>query len=314
MGLCGYRTATETLYIKREYTVIIQCGRPIKAEELAQIRDTVETFSRLSQQELAQTVCEHLGWHTASGNNKVEACLKLLRRLEAQGVIQLPGKRKVLRKSHTQPLATNRTDSQQQVVGKLSDIGPVKLRVVRDQQETELFNEYINRYHYLGYKQPFGCHLRYFVEGAESILGCMLFSGAAKALKSRDKWIGWNVDERLRNLGFVVNNGRFLIFPWVKVRYLASHALGKVVSVLGRHWQQRWGYRPVLLETFVDPQYFDGTCYQAANFQHLGMTSGTGLVRRGKTYITSPKKIFVYPLVGKFRQVLCSGTVGRTGR
>jgi hypothetical protein len=88
--------------------------------------------------------------------------------------------------------------------------------------------------------------------------------------------------------------------------------LGKVVSVIGRHWQKRWGYRPVLLETFVDPQYFDGTCYRAANFKYLGMTSGMGLVRKGKRYTTSPKKIFVYPLVDNFRQVLrAPGTVGR---
>jgi hypothetical protein len=120
------------------------------------------------------------------------------------------------------------------------------------------------------------------------------------------------VNERLRNLGYVVNNGRFLIFPWVKVRYLASHVLGQVVKVLGRHWQQRWRYRPVLLESFVDPQYFDGTCYRAANFEYLGMTTGMGLVRKGKRYTTSPKKIFVYPLVDNFRQILCAQvTVGR---
>jgi hypothetical protein len=114
----------------------------------------------------------------------------------------------------------------------------------------------------------------------------MLFSGAAKAIRVRDKWIGWGTNERLRNLGYVVTNGRFLIFPWVKVRYLASHALGKVVRELGMDWERRWGYRPVLLETFADPQYFVGTSYLAANFIHLGMSSGLGLVRQNKTYTT----------------------------
>ena len=304
------------LHLKKEGTVIVQCGRQITTEELTQVRETVEPFWLLSQKELAQTVCEHLGWHTASGSNKVDACLKLLKHLEAKGVIRLPGKRDSLRKrceQGKQPVVTERTRPQKQVVGKLSDIGPVRLRVVSDKEETALCNEYIGRYHYLGYKQPFGCHLRYVVEGAGSILGCMLFSGAAKALRPRDRWIGWSANERLQNLGYVVNNGRFLIFPWVKVRYLASHILGKVITQLGQHWQQRWSYRPVLLETFVDPQYFDGTCYRAANFKYLGMTSGMGLVRKGKRYTTSPKKIFVYPLVDNFRQVLCApGTVGRT--
>lgn len=92
---------------------------------------------------------------------------------------------------------------------------------------------------------------------SQSEIGCVLFLGAARALRSRDQWIGWSTNDRLKNLGLVVNNGRFLIFPWVKVRYLASHALGKVVRGIGRHWQKRWGYRPVLLETFVDAQYFE---------------------------------------------------------
>jgi len=292
--------------------VIVQCGREINTEELKQVRETVETFWRLSRNELVQTVCEHLGWHTASGSNKVDACLKLLIRLETQGLIQLPDKRGNLHKSCKQPVATGATQVRAPIMGKLSDIGPVRLRVITEKEETSLFNEYLSRYHYLGYKQPFGYHLRCFVESRESILGCMLFSGAAKAIRARDQWIGWGTNERLRNLSYVVNNGRFLIFPWVKVRYLASHALGKVARELGHHWQQRWGYRPVLVESFVDPQYFDGTSYRAANFQYLGMSSGKGLVRQDKHYTTSPKKIFVYPLVDNFREVLCSqDSVGR---
>lgn len=286
--------------------MIVQCGREINTEELKQVRETVETFWRLSRKELVETVCEHLGWHTAAGTNKVDACLKLLIRLEAQGLIRLPDKRGNSRKSCKQPVATEATQFREPIVGKLTDIAPVSVRVITEKEETSLFNEYLSRYHYLGYKQPFGYHLRYFVESREAILGCMLFSGAAKAMRARDQWIGWGATERLRNLSYVVNNGRFLIFPWVNVRHLASHALGKVLRGLGQHWQQRWGYRPVLVESFVDPQYYDGTCYRAANFQYLGMSSGKGLVREGKRYITSPKKIFVYPLVDNFREVLCS--------
>lgn len=293
--------------------MIVQCGRQIKDDELEQIRETVETFLNLSQQELIQTICEHLGWYTASGRNKVDACRKLLQRLEAQDFIRLPEKdeSRSTRGKLKQPVTSDRTRPQEEVGSTLSDIGPIVLRVAQDEEDVSLVNEYLHRYHYLGYKKPFGCHLRYFIEAQGTLLGCMLFSGAAKALTSRDRWIGWSADERLRNLGFVVNNGRFLIFPWVKVRYLASHALGKVVRCLVQDWQRYWDYRPVLLETFVDPQYFDGTCYRAANFRDLGMTSGKGLVRQGKSYTTSPKKIFVYPLADNFRHVLCSQTIGR---
>lgn len=288
---------------------MIQCGRQIKAEELEQIQETVKTFWQLSRKELSQTICEHLDWQTASGTNKIDACLKLLERLESQGIIKLPEKRITKRKAYKRPGATIRLKPQQQVKGTLSDIGPVRLRVITGQKEKTLFNEYINRYHYLGYKQPFGYHLRYFVETQDTILGCLLFSGAARALLARDQWIGWNKNERLQNLSFIVNNDRFLIFPWVKVKNLASYVLGKATRELGQQWQKRWNYRPVLLETFVDPQYFEGTCYQAANFQYLGMTSGKGIVRKGKNYTTSPKKIFVYPLVNNFRDVLCGRAI-----
>ena len=229
-------------------------------------------------------------------------------------MIQLPAKRDKrdnCYKPGKQPEEKDKPPVQGPVEGKLTDIGPINLRVVMDKEETVLFNEYLRHYHYLGYSRPFGCFLRYFIESSGTILGCLLFSGAAKALKPRDKWIGWSPNQRLRNQGFVVNNGRFLIFPWVKVRYLASHVLGKAIKCLGKDWHQRWGYQPALLETFVDPQYFAGTCYQAANFTYLGMTSGTGLRRQGKSYTTNPKKIFVYPLVDNFQQILSSDIAGR---
>lgn len=296
--------------------MIVQCGREITSDQIDQICETVQTFSNLSQLELTHTICEHLSWHTASGRNKLDACQKLLQRLEAQGLLRLPEKDKSRCangcKPNQPPLMSDKTQPQEEVAGNLSDILPVSLRVANDKEDASLVNEYLHRYHYLGYKKPFGCHLRYLIEARGMILGCMLFSGAAKALRPRDRWIGWSKNERLRNLGFVVNNGRFLIFPRVNVRYLASHVLGKVIRILRQDWLQRWEYQPAVLETFVDPEHFDGTCYRAANFRHLGMTSGTGLVRQGKNYTTSPKMIFVYPLVDNFRQVLCSpDTIGK---
>jgi len=291
--------------------VIIQCGRQIKTEEIELICETVKTFSCLSRNELVNTVCEHLGWYTASGGNKVDACLKLLKTMETRGLIQLPAQRDITYKLRKKQVIKVKALDQKPVEGKLADIWPINLRIVKDKEDTLLFNEYLRRHHYLGYTKPFGCFLRYFIEGPDALLGCLLFSGAAKAITPRDKWIGWSPNERLRNQGFVVNNSRFLIFSWIKVRYLASHVLGKVVKALAQDWQQRWSYRPVLLETFVDPQYFAGTCYQAANFKYLGMTSGMGLSRQGKNYKTTPKKIFVYPLVDNFQQILSQNTVGR---
>lgn len=285
---------------------VVQCGREISVSEMEEIGETVATFRRLSRKELAVTICEHLGWYSVSGSPKVDACVKLLEKLESQGLLSLPQKHSASPKEQRVPCPTERTEPRTQVACRLAEVGDLRLEVVRGREETEIWNEYVHRYHYLGYKQPFGCFTRYFVESDHGKLGCLLFSGAAKALRERDRWIGWSENSRLRNLGWIVNNTRFVIFPWAKVKNLASHVLGQAVRRIRDDWEERWGYRPVLLETFVDPLFFDGTCYRASNWQYLGMTTGEGLVRKGKRYATSPKKIFVKPLAADFRTVLCS--------
>jgi hypothetical protein len=285
---------------------LVQCGREISIEEIEEIRETVSVFHRLSREELAVTICEHLEWYSASGTPKADACLNLLSKLESEGLVKLPDRRVSLRSTPGKPCPSKRTEPRNPIEGKLKDVGGVRLELVRGSEQTGLWNEYVHRYHYLGYKQPFGCFARYFVESDRGRLGCLLFSGAAKALRQRDTWIGWGESSRLRNLGQVVNNTRFVIFPWVRVKNLASHVLGQALRHIDDDWEERWSYRPVLSETFVDPRYFDGTCYFAANWQYLGMTTGEGLVRKGRNYTTSPKKIFVKPLVDDFRTVLCS--------
>jgi hypothetical protein len=223
-------------------------------------------------------------------------------------LIRLPAKQEQYRRNQCQRpiILTSRTDRSADITGNLKDIGQVRVEVVTDKESMGLWNEYVSRYHYLGYKQPFGYFLRYFVESEQGLLGCIVFAGAAKALRVRDRWIGWAKDHRLRNLPWVINNSRFLIFPWVGVKNLASHILGQVARRISDDWQQRWGYSPVLMETFIDPGHFAGSCYKAANWQYLGMTTGEGLVRKGKRYRTSPKMIFVKPLAKDFRCLLCS--------
>jgi hypothetical protein len=285
---------------------VVQCGRAISVSELEAIKETVETLCLLSRKEVALTICEHLGWYSFSGSLKVDACMKLLEKLESQGYLRLPPKQAVPGCERRRVYASERTVPGTAMECSLKELGTVRLEGVRGRQETEIWNEYVHRYHYLGYKQPFGCFARYFVESDHGKLGCVLFSGSAKSLRARDRWIGWSEGSRVRNLGRIVNNTRFVIFPWVRVKNLASHVLAQAVRRIAADWEERWSYRPVLLETFVDPRYFDGTCYRAANWQYLGMTTGVGLVRKGRSYTTSPKKIFVKPLVDDFRTLLCS--------
>ncbi|MBA7628816.1 ISNCY family transposase ISAcif1 [subsurface metagenome] len=294
--------------IEREHPATIQCGRLITERELDQIRETVELFPQLARSELAETICEHLEWFTAGGTGKVDACLKLLQKLEAAGRLKLSEKQKAQgNKMPARRVAlTAQTDPRPEIASLLKELGVVELQVVKEKEERALWNEYVERYHPLHYKKPFGYRLRYFIDCKQGSLGCLLFSGAAKALGARDSWIGWTEEQRLRNQAWVINNSRFLIFPWVKVKNLSSHVLGQLARRIAEDWDRRWGYRPVLIETFVDPQHREGSCYKAAGWQYLGMTTGEGLVREGKIYTTSPKMIFVKPLVKEFQSLLCS--------
>lgn len=283
---------------------LVHCGRVISSSELADIVETVKFCSGLSRRELALTVAEHLDWRSASGSLKLDACAKILEKLELQGLVKLPEKQSSVGVVKPQVL-TERTAAGEALFGKVGELGPVLVQPVVELEEIGLWNEYVSRYHYLGYQKPFGCSLRYFITSESGLLGCLLFCGAAKALRERELWVGWTTEQRRRNVGYVINNSRFLVFPWVQVKNLASHALGQVVRRLGADWQQRWGYRPVMVETFVDPERYAGTCYLAANWLYLGNTTGQGLARKGKSYTTSPKKIFVKPLEDDFRKRLC---------
>jgi len=282
-----------------------QCGREIATEEIEHIQCVCNEYPGLSRKELAETICEHLEWVTASGANKVQACLKLLEKLANEGMVHLPEKGAVRGPSGKVELTNRTKEPGVEVVGRLGDLGDVWLEAAMSREDKALWNEYVERYHYLGYKKPFGFRRRYFIDSGQGRLGCVLLAGAAKALTVRDTWIGWDEVHRLQNLPWVVNNARFLLFPWVRVKNLASYVLGQVVRCVPQDWKETWGFRPALMETFVDPGRFKGVSYRAAGWEYLGMTTGHGLVRPGKTYETVPKMIFMKPLVSDFREQLC---------
>jgi len=301
---------------RHEHRTWWQGDREISAEDIASIRTVAKRFPGLSRKELTYTLCEQLEWLTPAGRPKYTACTKLLARLEEAGELRLPALQK--HNSHPGPQAKTamresaRTDPAAPFVRCLSELDPVRLRLAGDAQEESLWNEYVERYHPLGYKKPFGYWARYFIDSGAHPLGCLLLCGAAKSLTARDRWIGWTDRQRLKNLPWVVNNSRYLIFPWVKVANLASHVLAQLARRVGDDWQARWGYRPLLLETFVDPARYRGSCYRAAGWTLLGRTSGEGLVRPGKHYQTSPKLIFAKALQADFRALLCSNQLKGT--
>jgi len=284
----------------------VVAGRAFGVADLEQVRATVTWLPRLARRELAETLCEHLEWFTAAGTPKRDACLKLLSRMEQAGLVKLPALRPALGGgTWRESVATEETGvAASPQCGALADLMPVTLEPVTARAAVREWNATVERHHPLGYRGAFGFRLRYFIQGRGGCLGCLLLGGAAKAIAVRDQWIGWDARTRLNQLARVVNNSRFLLLPEVRIPHLASHVLGQLARRVGDDWEAHWGFRPLLLETFVDPARFRGTCYRAAGWNCLGTTSGRGLARPGREYRSTPRLIFVKPLAADFRRGL----------
>ena len=284
----------------------VHSGRVFSAEEIAAIRATVAWLPGLARKELAATLCEHLGWHTVSGTPKVHACGELLARLEAAGFLALPAARPAGRPRRSPLAAAPLEAAETPLCAPLATLGPIHLEVVQAPAAVVQWDTAVARWHPLGFKGAFGYRLRYFITAGDRRLGCVLLSGAARALAVRDQWIGWDAPARREQRVRVLNNSRFLIFPHVQVPHLASHVLGQLARRVRADWQQHWGFEPLLLETFIDPRHYAGTCYRAAGWELLGETSGRGLARPGQSYRSTPRQVWIKPLSADCRARLCA--------
>jgi hypothetical protein len=206
----------------------VHCGRVFSATEIAELCATVAWLPGLARKELAATVCEHLGWTTLTGTAKISACLDFLERLQAAGLLVLPALRPSPPRRCAPPSASVAPVAEPAVHCALSALAPVSLEVVRDATRVAQWDALVARWHPLGFQGAFGYRLRYFITAGDRRLGCVLLSGAARAVAVRDQWIGWTAQARRENLARVVNNSRFLIFPHVRVPHLASHVLGQL--------------------------------------------------------------------------------------
>ena len=261
----------------------------------------------LSRHELARTICEGLSWVRPSGRLKARECYEYLELLEARGLLKLPARREQRARGATSIVFTDAGCERAHRVGELSDVAPVKLGLVSNAQERALWRELVERYHYVGHKVPYGAHLRYLVwieRPQVELAGCLQFSSAARWLVARDCFIGWDDETREKNLQRVVNNSRFLILPWLEIKGLASHVLSLAARVVVEDWEEAYGVRPALLETFVERGRFEGTCYRAANWVEVGETAGRGRMDRNKRKAEPVKLCLVYPLQRNFRQAL----------
>lgn len=282
------------------------CGRVLTAAELDLVRQIIADFPRLSQAELAHTICELLQWRRANGKLKSPECVEWLQKLQRQHCLpSLPELRVTKPRGAHRFQADMQGDPQPPLRGRLADHQPLRFQLVEDAAGRRLFQQYVQRYHPLGYRVPYGAQLRYLVRSAaQQVLACLLFTSAAWKMAPRDNWIGWSDPARCANLPRVVNNGRFLILPWVGVPHLASHVLALAARQLPADWRLAYQVQPVLLETLVDRPY-TGTCYRAANWIYVGQTRGRGRMDRTHQAQGSCKDILLYPLTSHWREELC---------
>jgi hypothetical protein len=284
-------------------------GRPVTPQELALVREVLASCAGLSRAELAKTVCELLRWRRPNGSLRGLECRRWLEELEGCGGLVLPAKR--VRRPAGRPTRVPRSargEPGMVLEGTVREVAPVVLEVVEEPSEQALFRELVGRYHYLGYRLPYGAQVRYLVSTSQprrQVVGCVQFSSPAWRMAVRDRWIGWEEAVRRRNLQRVVSNSRFLILPWVRVKNLASSVLAAATRRLAGDWPVRYGVEPLLVETLVDAERFRGTCYRAANWQVLGTTSGRGRMdREHRRHGVAPKTVMVYELVADAARLL----------
>ena len=279
------------------------CGRDFSTDDLLAITVLIEQNPTAKRAELSRLVCVMFDWLKPDGGLKDMTCRVAMLRMQEDGLITLPASQ-MRPRSRLEFQATAATDAQPTLSRPVHELAPLSLRQVEGKANSRLWNEYVARYHYLGYTPMAGSQMRYFVFEGERLLALLSFGASAWKLAARDRFIGWAEPERQNNLQLIVNNARFLILPWIQSKGLASKILAIVNRQLSNDWQQRYGYRPVLLETFVETPRHRGTCYKAANWINVGKTTGRGK----KCYTHKPilpiKDIWLYPLRKNFRAVL----------
>ena len=281
-------------------------GRQITEADAAFLRGLIAQSPGLSRRRLSVQVCQAWNWVQPNGQPRDMVCRGLMLALHRAGHLELPAKRKsppnnAIAHRRIAPVQAYDTSP---IQTSLASLGPLELRLVRRAQGEDLFADLLDRYHYLGYSRPVGEHLKYLVLATARPIACLAWNSGPLKLKLRDGLIGAPRQAYAHNLPLIAYNSRYLIAPWVKVPHLASHLLGRIARRISADWQQLYQHPIWLLESFVDVERFQGTCYRAANWQCLGRSLGHGTKSRSQQKNTSIKELWVYPLSRNFRQHL----------
>jgi hypothetical protein len=290
-------------------TVLSYRGRSVTDDDVVFIRRLIADNPTCSRRALSEKLCEAWNWRQANGALRAMVCRSLMLLLHRGGHIELPPVRWV----NPNPLA-RRNPERKKPVPVLADqtplqctiaeVRPLDFQQVRRTVEERLFNSLLDRYHYLGYTQPVGEHLKYIIYAQDRPIACLGWSSAPRHLGPRDRFIGWSAEARRKNIRFLAYNTRYLILPFVNVPHLASHILACMARRLSADWEHHFGHPLYYLETFVDPGRFRGTCYRAANWTLLGLTTGRGKDDHTNRPNRPLKEVLGYPLTKDFRRLL----------
>ena len=285
---------------------MIYCARHFSAQDIQSIKDLMAQNPQLKRAALSRKLCELFAWNKPNGEMKDMTCRVALLRMQANGLITLPPSQMRSAKGRPHFPPTPATEPQAPVLQPVHELGALTLRRVSAIAPSRLWNEYIARYHYLGYTPMSGSQMRYNVFVGERLVALLSFGASAWKLKAREHFVGWSETQRQHNLQLVVNNARFLVLPWIQSKGLASKILAKAARQLPEDWLAHYGFRPVLLETFVQSARHRGTCYNAANWINIGCTTGRGKKSTSHNQLIPIKDIWLYPLRKNFASVLCS--------
>jgi hypothetical protein len=278
--------------------------RTISEADLSLIRETIDTHRGKSRTKLSKILCIRWNWFQPNGQTKDMACREILITLHRKGLINLPpGRHDGRNHKRNQFIPLVETD-QIPIQGIPSSLPPVKLKSVRNTQLEHLYNSLIQEHHYLGFRQIVGNHLKYIAFIEDKPVACLGWGSAAWSVKSRDAFIGWDKSTKEKHLHFIANNTRFLILPWISIKYLASKVLALSAKRISDDWLKIYHHPLYLLETFVEQDRFKGTCYKAANWTRVGQTKG--IAKRGHDHLFHGKikDVFLYPLEKDFRKKL----------
>lgn len=287
-----------------EKTITIQ-GRNTTQKDIELVRKIIDSNPSLNRTRLSKELCSLWNWRAANGQLKNMAAYSFLLKLEKQGLITLPARKRPPVNAKRNSSVALVLHSTLPIIAKLKTLTPLKVSLAEDKDTLGLFKCFLSAYHYLGFSGTVGENLKYIVyDKNDRPLACLLFGSCAWKCAPRDDFIGWDQNKRGKNLSLVTNNMRFLVLPWVKVEHLASHILAKVARRISSDWTDKYGHPVCILETFVECGRFLGTCYKASNWICVGKTKGRSRNDRYNTLKVPVKDIYLYPLVKRFREVL----------